>query len=472
MAASPIEGHGRSNRELVAVAHKPHQVVSWGLWDAGNSSFHALVVTFVFAVYLVNAVGENVTGPFAPSTWLAWSMAIGGLIIAVLAPVTGQRSDAAGRRKRALAILTVMTIACMFGMYFVRDSDAPFTFNLGFTEFTVEFYYFWLGLLLLAMAAAFSELSNVPYNAMLRQVSRPESVGRVSGLAWSFGYFGGIFLLLFSYFGFMAGDGDTRGYFGLSAEEGFNVRMVVVMAAIWFAILAVPLFLTIPELPRDPRAAQRATLKQSYAKVFRDVKTLYREDRRTVLYLIAQGIFRDGLSGVFAFGAILAVTVYGITESDVLLFGAAANIVAGIGAVCAGFFDDWFGPKAVIVTGLIAMIATGLVLLFAEGPMMFWIFGLILTFWVGPIQSAARTFLVRLTPPGLEGQMFGLYLMVGRAVSFLTPALFGLFVWIFAGDRFGIIGIILVLAAGLALVLAVKKPDQMGVGIRASEPIT
>lgn len=468
MTASPLQGHGRSKEELVATANKPHQVISWGLWDAGNSSFHALVVTFVFAVYLVNAVGENITGPFAASTWLAWSMAIGGLIIAVLAPVTGQRSDAAGRRKRALGFLTVLTIICMFGMFFVRNSDTPFTFNLGFTEFTVQHYYFWLGLILLALAAAFSELSNVPYNAMLRQVSRPESVGKVSGLAWSFGYFGGIFLLLFSFFGFMAGDGDTRGFLGLSTDEGFNVRMVVVMAAIWFAILAVPLFLTIPELPRDPRADHRATLRQSYAKVFRDVKTLYREDRRTVLYLLAQGIFRDGLSGVFAFGAILAVTVYGITESDVLLFGAAANIVAGLGALSAGFFDDKFGPKAVIVTGLVAMIATGVVLLMAEGPMMFWVFGLILTFWVGPIQSAARTFMVRLTPPGREGEMFGLYLMVGRAVSFLTPALFGLFVWIFAGDRFGIIGIVLVLSAGLALVLAVKKPDQLGVGMRAT----
>ncbi|MBB3039489.1 MFS transporter [Hoyosella altamirensis] len=465
MTASPLQGHGRRNDELVGTANKPRQVISWGLWDAGNSSFHALIVTFVFAVYLVNTVGENITGPFAASTWLAWSMAVGGIIIAVLAPVTGQRSDATGRRKRTLAFLTIGTVVCMFGMFFVRNSEAPFTVNLGFTEFQVEFYYFWLGLILLALAAAFSELANVPYYAMLRQVSRPESIGRISGFAWSLGYFGGIFLLLFSFFGFISGDGDTRGFFGLSTDEGFNVRMVVIMAAVWFAVLAVPLFLTIPELPPDPRAPKRASIKQSYAKVFRDVKTLYREDRRTVLFLLAQGVFRDGLSGVFAFGAILAVTVYGITESDVLLFGAAANIVAGIGAVSAGFFDDKFGPKAVIATGLTAMIAAGVVLLFAEGPMMFWIFGLVLTFWVGPIQSASRTFLVRLTPPGLEGQMFGLYLMVGRAVSFLTPALFGLFVWLFAGDRYGILGIILVLAAGLALLLAVKKPDQLGVGV-------
>ncbi|GGC65195.1 MFS transporter [Hoyosella rhizosphaerae] len=464
-ADGALDAHGRSTDELVGSASKTRQVISWGLWDAGNSSFHALVVTFVFAVYLVNAVGDDITGPFSASTWLAWSLALGGIVIAILAPVTGQRSDAAGKRKKALAVLTIGTIICMFLMFNVKSTDSPLVLNLGFVSFESQFGYFWLGLGLLALAAAFSELANVPYNAMLRQVSRPDNVGRVSGIAWSFGYFGGIFLLLFSFFGFMAGDGDQRGFLGLSTDEGFNVRMVVVMAAVWFAILAIPLFLAVPELPRDPRVDTKMTFRKSYAKVFRDVRVLYREDRRTLWYLLAQGVFRDGLSGVFAFGAILAVTVYGITESDVLLFGAAANIVAGIGAVLAGFFDDRFGPKAVIVTGLSSMIVTGAILLVVDGPAMFWVFGLILCFWVGPIQSSARTFLVRLTPPGREGEMFGLYLMVGRAVSFLTPALFGLFVWLFAGDRFGILGIILVLSAGLALLLTVRKPDQLGVGL-------
>lgn len=178
-------------------------------------------------------------------------------------------------------------------------------------------------------------------------------------------------------------------------------------------------------------------------------------------YLIASALFRDGLAGVFTFGAVLAVSVYGIGAGDVLLFGVAANVIAGLGAIVAGRFDDRIGPKKVIVFSLTSMIAAGTVLLFVSGPTMFWIFGLILCLFVGPAQSSARTFLARLAPPGREGQFFGLFATTGRAASFLAPSLFGLFVWMFDADRAGIAGLIIVLAAGLLALLKVRAPDQV-----------
>jgi UMF1 family MFS transporter len=100
------------------------------------------------------------------------------------------------------------------------------------------------------------------------------------------------------------------------------------------------------------------------------------------------------------------------------------------------------------------------VLLFVSGSMMFWIFGLILCLFVGPAQSSSRTYLARLTPPGREGQMFGLYATTGRAVSFLAPALFGLFTFLFDADRAGIVGIVIVLLAGLLALLPVRPPTD------------
>ena len=100
----------------------------------------------------------------------------------------------------------------------------------------------------------------------------------------------------------------------------------------------------------------------------------------------------------------------------------------------------------------------GTVLLFVSGSMMFWIFGLALCLFVGPAQSSSRTFLARLAPPGREGQLFGLYATTGRAVSFLAPALFGLFTFLFHADRAGIVGILLVLLAGLVALWPVRPP--------------
>lgn len=351
------------------------------------------------------------------------------------------------------AVVVVLTAA----MFFVRD----------------QYSYLWLGLVLLALGSVFLELSTVPYNAMLRQVSTPATLGRVSGFGWAMGYFGGIFLLLICYFGFIAGDGPQRGLLGVSTEGGLNIRLVVLLAAVWFGVFALPVLFAVPEVPRtrvDPGAAS-AGLLGSYRVLWRDLKELWALDRTVIWFLLASAIFRDGLAGVFAFGAVLAVQVYGISESDVLLFGIAANVVAALGAIVAGRFDDTVGPKRVIAVSLLSAVVCGAVLLVVSGAVMFWIFGLALTLFVGPAQASARSFLTRLTPPGREGQLFGLYTTTGRAASFLAPTLFGLFVWGFGADRAGIGGLLVVLGAGLAALLFVPAPDASGSKEPAQTPV-
>ncbi|MFC9895074.1 MFS transporter [Nocardia sp. NPDC127579] len=427
------------------------RVLAWALWDWGSSAFHAVILTFVFSVYLVKEVGDDLPGRISPGAWLAFALGFAGFVVALTAPVSGQWFDASAKRKLSLGVLTGITVVSMAALFAVRD----------------DYRDLWLGLLLLAIGSAAFELSNVPYNAMLRQVSTPETVGRVSGFGWAMGYFGGIFLLLACYVGFISGEGDHRGVLGVATAEGLNIRLVAVLAAAWFALFALPVLLAVPELPRtaaDPGAA-RAGILDSYRVLWRDLRALWATDRRTVGFLLASAIFRDGLAGVFTFGAVLAVQVYGFTDARVLLFGVAANVVAALGAIVAGRFDDRFGPKIVIVVSLASMLVWGVVLLFVEGSLMFWIFGLLLTISVGPAQSSARSFLARLAPPGREGQYFGLYTTTGRAASFLAPTLFGVFVAVFGGDgpgaeRVGIIGLLLVLGVGLAALLVVPPPER------------
>ncbi|MBM4473270.1 MFS transporter [Prescottella equi] len=430
----------------IGQAASRRQVAAWGLWDWGSAAFNAVIVTFVFSVYLTDAVGDDLPGSISASTWLGWSLGIAGFFIAVLAPVSGQRFDATGRRKRSLAVLTFLTVATMAAMFLVVD----------------DYHYLWLGLVLLGVGSVIFELAGVPYNAMMRQVSTPENIGRVSGFGWAMGYFGGIVLLLVCYLGFIAGDGDSRGLLGLTTEGGLNIRLVALLAAAWFAVFALPVLFAVPELPRsaaDPGAA-KAGFVESYRVLWRDLKDLWKADRRTVWFLIASALFRDGLAGVFTFGAVLAVNVYGMASDSVLLFGVAANVVAALGAIVAGRLDDRVGPKAVIVASLVSMIAVGVVLIGVSGTLLFWIFGLLLCLFVGPAQSSARTFLARITPPGREGQLFGLYATTGRAVSFLAPTLFGFFAWWFGADRAGIVGLLVVLGIGLAALAAVRAPER------------
>ncbi|NMH98109.1 MFS transporter [Pseudonocardia sp. K10HN5] len=417
------------------------QIVAWGVWDWGSAAFNAVILTFVFSVYLTDSVGKDLPGSISANSWLGWSLGVAGLIIALLAPVIGQQSDG-GRRRRSVAVWTALVVASMVGLFAVRNS----------------YGYLWLGLLLLSLGSIFFELASVSYNAMLRQVSTPDTIGRVSGFGWSMGYFGGIVLLLVVYLGLIAGDGPARGLLGVSTEGGLNIRVVALLAAAWFALFALPLLLTVPEAPARPGREAHLGVVGSYRRLFTDLRDLYRTSPHTVYFLGASALFRDGLAAIFTFGAVLAVRVYGIDPGEVLLFGVAANVVSAAGALTAGRVDDRVGPKTVIVGALLGMMTCGVILLFLSGPTVFWIFGLGLCLFVGPAQSCSRTYLARLTPPGQEGQMFGLYATTGRAVSFLAPTLFGLFTFLFHADRAGIVGILVVLGLGLLALWPVRPP--------------
>jgi len=136
-------------------------------------------------------------------------------------------------------------------------------------------------------------------------------------------------------------------------------------------------------------------------------------------------------------------------------------VIAAVGAVFGGLLDDRLGSKPVIVGSLVAMITVGLTLMTLSGSLAFWICGLLLSLFIGPAQSSARTLMLRLSAEGKEGMAFGLYTTTGRAVSFLAPTLFAIFITWFGTDRAGMGGLCVVLAAGLLAMLAVRAPRHV-----------
>ena len=323
-----------------------------------------------------------------------------------------------------------------------------------------DYRYFAIGLVLVAAVAACNDLATVPYSAMLRQLSTPQTSGQVSGFGIGAGYFGSVVLLLVVFGLFLNGDG---GLLGVSTDDGFDFRAAMVFTAVWFALLALPVLVVVPS-PK-PELLQKSAYPGffgGYRKLWAEIRGEWRRDPNVIYYLIASAVFRDGLTGVFQFGTVLGITVYGIAEDDVMLFGVSASIIAAIGAVIGGVLDDRFGAKPVIVGALTAMIVVGLILMTLSGVLAFWICGLLLCLFIGPSLSAARTLMLRISAEGKEGVAFGLYTTTGRAVSFLAPVMFSTFIAIFGADRAGIGGLLVVLLAGLLGMLAVKTPPRVG----------
>ncbi|MGY2744799.1 UMF1 family MFS transporter [Arthrobacter sp. UYCu723] len=446
----------RPASELESGSQIPHKgrVLAWAAWDWGSAAFNAVMTTFVFTVYLTsNAFG----GEDQASAVLGGALAIAGAAIALLAPVTGQRSDAGGRRKLWLGVNTA-AVALLTGLCF---------FVFPRPEFLL------LGVTLIALGNVFFEFAGVNYNAMLAQVSTPRNIGKVSGFGWGMGYLGGIAALLIVLQLFVQPSFD---WFGASTADSLNIRLVAVFSALWFFIFALPVLFAVPEPARTKHGAGLGLLA-SYGLLVRRIRAIYKTSPHTIYFLLASAVFRDGLAAVFTFGGIIAAGTFGFALKEVIFFAIFGNVVAAAGAVLGGFLDDRVGPKAVIIGSLTGLLIAGSMILVLgngnysflgmdwAGTTTFWIFGLFLCLFVGPAQSSSRAYLARLAPHGESGELFGLYATTGRAVSFLAPALFTLCITVAAplvapgeAQRWGILGIMVVLLAGLLVLLPVKPP--------------
>ncbi|GAB4099610.1 MFS transporter [Sinomonas halotolerans] len=436
------------------------QIVAWAAWDWGSAAFNAVMTTFVFTVYLAS---ESFGGEDRASTVLGAALGIAGLVIALLAPVTGQRSDAGGRRKLWLGVNTGVVAALTGACFFVYPRP----------ELLV------LGAALIAAGSVFSEFAGVNYNAMLEQIATPKTVGKVSGFGWAAGYLGGIVALLLVLVLFVQPAFD---WFGASTEEALNIRLVAVFSMAWIVVFSLPVLFAVPEVPRRPAA--RLGILASYGLLWRRIRAIWATSPHTIYFLAASAVFRDGLAAVFTFGGVIAAGTFGFTLSQVIFFAIFGNVVAAAGAVLGGVLDDRVGPKRVIVGSLVGLlVASGAILVLGNGTYSvggmqwtgahtFWVFGLFLTLFVGPAQSSSRAYLARLAPDGEAGELFGLYATTGRAVSFLAPTLFSLSITLAIplvaegqAQRWGIAGIMAVLLAGLLVLLPVKPPARISAAV-------
>ncbi len=409
-------------------------VLSWAVFDFANSGFTTVVSTFVFAAYFTQAIAPD------PETGTAqWGTATGvaGLLIAVTSPVTGAIADHTGRRKPWLAGFTLLCVVATAALWFAAPGAQSIPLALTAVVFgTVGF-----------------EVGLVFYNAMLPSLSPPARLGRLSGLAWGLGYGGGLICLVVALVGFIQADPPP---FGLNTDNAEQVRATMLLTAGWVVLFAWPLFVFTPDAA--PTGLSMATaIRQGFAALVATFKQA-KHHANSFRFLIARMIYIDGVNTMFAFGGIYAAGTFGMTLEDIILFGIALNVTAGTGAAVFGFIDDRLGSKQTLTISLVALIVTSVGVLTAQTVPQFWIAALIMSVFFGPVQAASRTFMARLAPADMRGEMFGLYAVSGKITSFAGPFAVGWVTVLAGSQRIGMATILFFLVVGLVLLRGVREP--------------
>ena len=421
---------------------RPKGTFSWALWDWASQAFPTVVTSFIFGRYITSEF-------FAPAGysleeagqytafWLGISGVFAGVLIALIAPIVGRRADTSGRKKFWLMLNTYLFAATIGLMFFVAPSSDFFVF----------------GLVLLAAGGIFFEFATVNYNSMLNEVARPHERGKISQFGWGLGYIGGIILLVMALWIIQFGGAELL---GIPDTDALSVRVVMVISMFWVIIFSIPLMLKVPEA-KPIAGTENEGVLLAYKKLIRSLITMRKENPNLLKFLIASAVYRDGLNGVFAYGAVLGGIAFGLDLTEIIMFGIAANIVAGIGAFVGSFFEDRVGSRKIIFVSLVGVIVGGFGVFVFEsaGTIAFFGFGLFLCTFVGPAQAASRTMMSRLSADDKQGEAFGLYATTGRAVSFLAPAAWAIFVGLFS-PIYGILGLMLILVVGLLLLISVR----------------
>ena len=390
--ASPPRGLGRltpSGRAIVPA--------SWALYDFANTIFSFAIVSQAMGLWLVD---DARFGPRDGNALFSVAVAVSVGLNAIVSPILGALSDRAGGRR--LPYLLAFTILCIVPTALIGFS-APV-----------------LGLLLFVVANFAYQAALIYYDATLRVVSYPATRGTLSGIGVAIGYLGTIFIALL--------------IFILKVP----VEGIFLIAAVFYAIFAIPIFLVVREakgtgstFPSVADVLGSWSQLRTTARDARAVPGLWR-------FLLGRFFYSDAVNTIIVVMAVVATQAMGLTAQQANLVLLTLTIVAVLASFGWGRLVDARGPKQtlliVLASWAVGLIIGGFSLGLAGttlGLALFLLGGAILGSGLGGVQVSDRVLMMRLAPPAQLGEFFGLYGLVGKGSQVIGQLLYGAILFVF-----------------------------------------
>ena len=364
---------------------------AWYLYDFGNSAYAAVVLLAVYSAYFQGSVVGGAEGS------RLWGLAVGiaMLVVAITSPILGTIADFSGSKKKFLLFYTIM--ACVFtaGLFFATPGNVA------------------IGMGFFILAEIGYRSAQVFYNALLPEIAEPHEVGRVSGNGWAIGTIGGILCLLIIL------------PLIVMIEGNLIIRTSLVITAVFFAISAAPIFLWLPERAQSkPLPAGETYFSYAFKQLGQTIKTAA-QFREFLKFMVAFLIFNDGVIMALNFAAIIGAVLYGMDQTQLIIFVIIVQVSNVGGAYAFGAWVDKLGGKRSLALSIITMIAAVIWLYLNTSATGFYLVGILAGFAMAGIQSVSRTMVSFFAPPGRSGEFYGFFAMTGRTSSFIGPTVYG-----------------------------------------------
>lgn len=400
---------------------KRKEILGWCMFDVANSSYTTIIITVAFNVVFAQLiVGADSDDPSSYSRGnFLWSlvMATAALITAMSGPLMGALSDIGKRKKLFLGGSVAVCCISTSLLYFCDPGS-------------------------IALAAALVVISNIGFSfsenfisAFLPHLVPVEKMGRVSGLAWGMGYFGGLGSIVV-----------IQALTGLhySLDNFANLKLIGPATAVFFALFSLPTFLFVSEpkiSKKDETKSIKELVQSGYQSVLDTLHHLH-DYRDLARFLISMLMFQAGVSIVISFAALYGTQEAGITGKWQAVFFITLQLSASAGAIAFGYIQNKIGALRSINITLVIWIITILLIYFLdiiadflqvkETQVLFIAVGNLAGLCLGATQSCARAVVGMFSPQAKSGEFFGLWGLAGKFAAVLGIILFGFLQTIFS----------------------------------------
>jgi UMF1 family MFS transporter len=348
---------------------------SWYFYDFGNSAYASVILLAVYSVYFKNFV---VGGAEGTRLW-GISVGVAAILVAIISPILGTIADFTRSKKKFLMFFTAISIIFTALLFVVGKGDM------------------FMGMLFFILAEIGYRAAQVFYDALLTDVSTPESIGSVSGKGWAVGMIGGILALLIV-------------LLPIQLIGNKVTPFAFLITAVFYLISSIPTFLWVKEI-QEPEKIPKGERIISLAEFIK--------------YMVAFLIYNDGIMMLMDYAAIIGATLFGMGQTQLIIFVILIQIAGTFGALLFGRISDRKSSKEAIILSLIILIAAVVVLLFIKDIVWFYVIGFIAGFSLSGAQAVSRTMVSQIAPAAKTTEFYGFLSVAGRTSTFVGPLVFG-----------------------------------------------
>ena len=362
------------------------KIIPWALYDFANSSYTTIVITTIFSIYFVRNIASNFENP----TFI-WTLIISSsyLFVCLISPFIGRLSDTVVQKKKLLFLVTFFCSSCTALLYFSKDS-------------------LFIALIFLFFSNIFYSVGENINSSFLSQISAKSKVGKVSGVGWGIGYFGGICSLIIALL-------IIRVIESNSSIGHLSIPIIMIFTGIFYFVFSLPIFIFFKEAFEFDNSPKKLSVLEVVInlKKYRDI----------FMFIF---LLQSAVNSFVVLSSIYSSFVMGFNLNEIIILIIVVNFFSAFGAFYFGRLMDNFGAFNTFRLLIVLWMIVTILILLNNSKIIFWILGCFVGLLIGGVFSNIRALIVKISHEKISGEFYGYWGLLTKLASIFGPLLYGL----------------------------------------------